>query len=125
MASAIEARLAGKVERLPSLAGELAYKVVRGDLAAVCRTLRDAEDLRFEMLIDVAGIDYLHYGESEWKTLESTATGFSRGVERGVDETMPLHGTAHPGAGRSTSSFRLRTTCGCDCVPIARPASRR
>jgi NADH-quinone oxidoreductase subunit C len=107
MASAIEARLAGKVERLPSLAGELAYKVVGGDLAAVCRTLRDAEDLRFEMLIDVAGIDYLHYGESEWKTLESTATGFSRGVERGVDETMPLHGTAHPGAGRFAVVYQL------------------
>jgi len=100
IASAVEARLAGKVERLPSLASELAYKVAAADLLAVCQALRDAEDLRFEMLLDVAGIDYLHYGESEWTTLESTATGFSRGVERGVDETMPLHGTPHPGAGR-------------------------
>ena len=106
-ASAIEAQLAGKVERLPSLATELAYRIAAGDLLAVCRTLRDAEDLRFEMLIDVAGIDYLHYGDSEWNTLESTATGFSRGVERGADETMPLRGTPHPGPGRFAVVYQL------------------
>jgi NADH-quinone oxidoreductase subunit C len=92
IASAIEARLAGKTERLPSLAAELAYKVAANDLLAVCQTLRDAEDLRFEMLIDVAGIDYLDYGNAEWKTLESTTTGFSRGVERTADESTPVHG---------------------------------
>jgi len=89
IASAAEARLAGKVKRLPSLAEELAYEVGANDLLAVCETLRDAHDLRFEMLIDVCGVDYLEYGNAEWKTLESTATGFSRGVERAAEWDAP------------------------------------
>jgi NADH-quinone oxidoreductase subunit C len=69
------------VQRLPSLARDLAYQVGAADLVAVCETLRDAEDLSFEMLMDVAGVDYLDYGKTEWKTQDSTATGFSRGVD--------------------------------------------
>jgi NADH-quinone oxidoreductase subunit C len=97
IASALEARLAGKVERLPSLGTELAYKVAHVDLLAVCQTLRDAEDLRFEMLMDVCGVDFLEYGDAEWKTLASTSTGFSRGVERAAEFGAPAH-TPSPGA---------------------------
>jgi NADH-quinone oxidoreductase subunit C len=35
--------------------------------------------LKFEMLMDVAGIDYLHYGRDEWQTESATRSGFSRG----------------------------------------------
>jgi NADH-quinone oxidoreductase subunit C len=41
--------------------------------------LRDTPDLKFEMLIDVAGVDYLHYGRDEWQTVTATHSGFSRG----------------------------------------------
>ena len=35
----------------------------------MCLALRDTPELKFEILIDVAGIDYLDYGTTEWKTL--------------------------------------------------------
>ena len=48
----------------------------------MCRTLRDAPELKFEMLMDVAGVDYLHYGRDEWQTETATRSGFSRGARR-------------------------------------------
>jgi NADH-quinone oxidoreductase subunit C len=75
----IEARLQDSVQRLPSLAGDLAYDVKPEALLTACRTLRDAPELRFEMLMDVAGIDYLHHGRDDWQTESATRTGFSRG----------------------------------------------
>ncbi|MGH8294376.1 MAG: NADH-quinone oxidoreductase subunit C [Steroidobacteraceae bacterium] len=75
----IEAQLADAVQRLPSLAGDLAYEVKPDALLTVCRTLRDAPDLKFELLMDVAGVDYLHYGRDEWQTSTATRSGFSRG----------------------------------------------
>jgi len=129
IASALEARLAGKLGRLPSLADELAYTVEARELSAVCRTLRDADDLRFEILIDVSGVDYLDYGRAEWKTLESTATGFSRGVERPADGATPVHGTSR-GVGQRfavvyqllsithNARLRLRVYCPSDEQPM-------
>lgn len=47
----------------------------------LCR-LRDHDQFAFEQLIDLCGVDYLQYGQSEWQTESATETGFSRGVER-------------------------------------------
>jgi len=82
--SRIDMRLAGLVKRAPSTTGELTLEVGVDDLLEVARTLRDDPELAFEMLMDVCGVDYLHYGHSEWTTLDSTATGFSRGVSPDV-----------------------------------------
>jgi NADH-quinone oxidoreductase subunit C len=43
--------------------------------------LRDAPEFQFEMLMDLCGVDYLHYGVSDWSTEQATETSFSRGVE--------------------------------------------
>jgi NADH-quinone oxidoreductase subunit C len=67
---------------VPSVAGEFTIEVNPADLLSVCQQLRDDPELGFEQLIDVCGIDYLEYGRTEWRTFESTSTGFSRGVER-------------------------------------------
>jgi len=64
-------------------AGELTYEVPANDLLAVAQTLRDAPDLKFEMCMDVCGIDYLSHGRDEWNTQSATSSGFSRGVARG------------------------------------------
>lgn len=78
-AQLIEAQLQDAVQRLPSLASDLAYEVKPEALLQVCRTLRDAPDLKFEMLMDLAGVDYLHHGRDEWQTDTATRSGFSRG----------------------------------------------
>jgi NADH-quinone oxidoreductase subunit C len=79
LAAKVDAHLQGRVRRAPSLPGELAYEVNAAQLLEVCTTLRDAPDLKFEMLMDVAGIDYLVYGRDEWQTFTATRSGFSRG----------------------------------------------
>ena len=79
LATKVDAHLQGRVRRVASLGDELAYEVDGVNLLAVCTTLRDAEDLRFELLMDVAGVDYLVYGRDEWETNGATRSGFSRG----------------------------------------------
>src|SRR6185295_4925143 len=62
LAAKIDAHLSGRVQRAPSLKDELAYEVKAADLLSVCKSLRDEADLKFEILIDVSGLDYLVFG---------------------------------------------------------------
>jgi len=78
LAGKVDAQLKGSVRRLPSRAEELAYEVEAAALLSVCRTVRDAQDLKFEMLMDLAGVDYLHHGRDDWQTESATRSGFSR-----------------------------------------------
>src|SRR5690606_31021690 len=88
LAQNILARLGGEaVQRVDSLPDEAAFEVNPPALLEVCTTLRDAPELKFEMLMDLAGIDYLHYRRDEWQTISATRTGFSRGR---VASTGPL-----------------------------------
>jgi NADH-quinone oxidoreductase subunit C len=82
LASRIEATLGGRVTRRRSLPTDLSYDVPAADLVAVATVLRDNADLRFELLIDVCGVDYMDYGRSEWRTHSATNSGFGRGVNR-------------------------------------------
>jgi NADH-quinone oxidoreductase subunit C len=78
LAGKVDALLQGRVRRVGAPAGELCYETDAPVLLSVCRTLRDAEELKFEMLMDVAGVDYLLYGRDDWETQDATHTGFSR-----------------------------------------------
>jgi NADH-quinone oxidoreductase subunit C len=94
LAGAIEAKLGDRIERLPSSTAELGYRVGASDLLEVCRALRDEPEFKFEMLMDVCGVDYATYGKDEWQTNSATSTGFSRGTLRGVappiDDVEPV-----------------------------------
>ena len=83
LAAKIEARFPGLLLSAPSLADELCYEVPPEQIKEVCFALRDTPDLKFEMLIDLCGVDYLDYRRDEWKTTSATRSGFSRGVSRG------------------------------------------
>lgn len=76
--------LGDRLRALPSGAGDLTWQVDSVDLLEVMQLLRDDPALRFEQLMDLAGIDFLAYGFDEWKTQSATSTGFSRGVTRGI-----------------------------------------
>ena len=65
-----------------SAARELTCEVGADRLLATAAAFRDHPDLKFEMCMDVCGIDYLEHGRAEWKTQAATASGFSRGVAR-------------------------------------------
>ena len=66
--------------------GEATLIVPAGELLGVATQLRDGEPFLFEELIDVCGIDYSAYGESEWSTDAASSTGFGRGVQRGAPD---------------------------------------
>jgi NADH-quinone oxidoreductase subunit C len=83
LAARIESQFAGRLRRRAALPVDLSFDVDSDQLLDVLQTLRDSAALRFELLMDVAGVDYLQYGLEEWKTASATVTGFSRGVNRG------------------------------------------
>lgn len=75
------------------------------ELADASRLLELAQLLRdkfgFEMLIDLAGVDYLGYGVAEWKTESATITGYSRAVD------VPQAVFEPPGKGRFAVVYHL------------------
>jgi NADH-quinone oxidoreductase subunit C len=68
--------------------GELGAEVASADLLPVATLLRDAPELRFAMLIDASGVDYLDYGRTEWQAEQATSSGFSRGVNSAAGHTL-------------------------------------
>ena len=123
LATKIDARFAGKLMRQTSTCDELTYEVAADDLLTVCRTLRDDPEFKFEQLVDLTGIDYLEYGRVEWRTQESTSTGFSRGVNRDK-EPLPHTGKArfavvyHLLSVANNVRLRLRCFCSQDEPPL-------
>jgi len=81
LAAHLSARLGGKIAGVHEWRGETVVDVLPENWLAVAQALRDSDEFHFEQLIDVSGIDYLSYGETEWDTTDVSATGFSRGVE--------------------------------------------
>jgi NADH-quinone oxidoreductase subunit C len=76
------------VEAFPGLiavthAGELTYEIAAERLLETAAAVRDHPGLKFQMCMDVCGIDYLDHGRAEWKTEAASTSGFSRGVARG------------------------------------------
>ncbi|MBP1203838.1 NADH-quinone oxidoreductase subunit C [Duganella sp. 1411] len=49
--------------------GEVTVTVKAADYYGVMQTLRDDKSLGFEQLIDLAGVDYLNYGDGAWDGL--------------------------------------------------------
>ncbi|MEM9533018.1 MAG: NADH-quinone oxidoreductase subunit C [Pseudomonadota bacterium] len=80
--------------------GETTVMLTAKNWVEGCRALRD--ELNFEQLTDLCGVDYLGYGEDEWETEDASGESFSRGVE----------GNAGPGrfdwAGRPQASDQDR-----------------
>lgn len=68
--------------------GEVTIELAAVDLVDVCTQLREQQNFGFEQLIDVCGVDYSEYGSSEWATDDSSSTGFSRGVNPGVNARL-------------------------------------
>ncbi len=59
---------------------EVTVEVAATDVLVVCTALRDEPEFSYELLMDLCGVDYLHFGLAEWETSSATGSGFSRGV---------------------------------------------
>ncbi len=95
LATDLAGQFGDALSRVPSRCGELTFEVPADRLVEVCGALRDGSQWRFEQLVDLTGVDYLHYGCVEWETEQATRSGFSRG--RGV---QPGAAGDSPGAER-------------------------
>ncbi len=85
--SNIQTRFADLIERSVLACGELTLTLHPEHLLPIALALRDEPPFDFKLLIDVCGVDYLHYGISEWETESATTTGFERGVEENTTKT--------------------------------------
>ena len=80
-AQKLAASLGQKSVTVSEVGGELAIDVLPENWLAVVKHLADEPELQFDILIDVAGVDFLSYGDVEWDTSDVSSDGYSRGVE--------------------------------------------
>ena len=60
----------------------ITLELKKDDLIKICSLLKNTDALNFSMLIDVCGVDYLHYGVGDWETTKATTSGYSRAVQQ-------------------------------------------
>ena len=110
---------------------EVTAEVAPRDLIAVATALRDEVGFRFTTPIDVCGVDYLSYGQTEWDTDTAQGESFSRGVEgeamgrftwadrpRKVDQPRRYAAVFHLLSIELNQRIRLRVFCEDDAFPI-------
>lgn len=90
LTDAFKNRFSTLIENLDDKLDIIIIELLPSSLLEVCTALRDETPFHFELLLDVCGVDYLKYGTSEWRTEETTNTGFSRGFQENIQETMTL-----------------------------------
>jgi NADH-quinone oxidoreductase subunit C len=80
LAERLKSRFGDRALSVVEAHGEVTLEVAAADWQEIARSVRDEPDFRFEVLIDVCGVDHLGYGSDEWDT-DVSSEGFSRGVE--------------------------------------------
>ncbi|MBK9246228.1 MAG: NADH-quinone oxidoreductase subunit C [Burkholderiales bacterium] len=63
----LAAVLGGRISATEAARGEVTVVVPAAEYLEAARTLRDHPELRFEQLIDLAGVDYSAYGDGGWQ----------------------------------------------------------
>lgn len=81
LAENIKQRFAEKISSCEIICNQVTLELPAQHLHEVCLALRDEDNFRFEMLLDICGVDYLLYGVSQWQTEVTTLTGFSRAAD--------------------------------------------
>jgi NADH-quinone oxidoreductase subunit C len=66
LTAAVQQELGGPILSQAEALGELTVVVKPQDLIGACTALRDATALRFELLLDLCGVDYSSYGDGTW-----------------------------------------------------------
>jgi NADH-quinone oxidoreductase subunit C len=127
----LQARLADAVLSLNEARGEITLELAPERWLEAARVLRDDPDLRFELLMDLCGVDYLSYGQAEWDTSDVSSQGFSRGVEgegpgrfawanrpRGKGPTRRYAVVVHLLSVRHNQRLRIRCFASDDALPV-------
>jgi NADH-quinone oxidoreductase subunit C len=102
---ALESRFGERGAALRLAQGELTLELPPALLLETCQVLRD--ELGFEQLTDVCGVDFSQYGMDEWHTTGATASGFSRGVQAATHGRGPSACIAPPCSQRFAAVYHL------------------
>lgn len=81
LAERLEKHFASKVRIVAGQGKQLILEIDALDLQEVAGHLRDHPGFAFDQLIDLCGVDYLGYGQTEWDTENVSSEGFSRAVD--------------------------------------------
>ena len=130
LAERLNARF-GDLLKITVSRNEVTAVVAAANLLSVATALRDERDFRFTEAVDLCGVDYLSYGQTEWDTTDVTSTGFSRGVEgeavgrftwadRPRDVSIPnrFASVTHLLSIEHNQRLRLRVFCEDDSLPM-------
>lgn len=83
-ADRLKERFQGQISECTVACGQVTVELPAANLIKVCQVLRDDAEFSFEQLSDLCGVDYSTYGQADWETQDTTSTGFSRGVSKGI-----------------------------------------
>lgn len=75
LASLLDQTFGGRIQGCSVAFGEVTIGIAPEHLTELCLTLRDQQSLRFEQLMDLCGVDYLHYGQEIEPGDEATDRG--------------------------------------------------
>jgi NADH-quinone oxidoreductase subunit C len=78
----LEEKIATQPLLIQEIRNQVVIEIPPEHLLTVCQQLKEDEDFQFNQLMDVCGIDYLDYGQSEWVTRGATSSGFERAARR-------------------------------------------
>ena len=84
LAARLKERFASEIHSCVLAYGQVTVELPSENLIKVCLALRDEPGFSFEQLSDLCGVDYSAYGQADWETEDTSSTGFSRGVSKGV-----------------------------------------
>jgi NADH-quinone oxidoreductase subunit C len=74
----LKERFGGLIESSAQYVGDLTIEVRPENIVEVCTALRDENPFAFSQLVDLCGVDYSAYGQSEWETETVVNEGFGR-----------------------------------------------
>ncbi|MEM6998831.1 MAG: NADH-quinone oxidoreductase subunit C [Pseudomonadota bacterium] len=113
LATKLEERFQDQVIDCVKDRNEVTLIISAENIISVATSLRDESEFRFEQLSDLCGMDYLSFGDSDWVTRETTATGFSRGrdiVKKQTEELSQRFAVVYHLLS-ITNNMRLRVRC--------------
>lgn len=127
----LRARFDDRLLQCVEAQGEITIEVKPESWAEIARVLRDDAEFRFTSCMDLCGVDYLGFGDTEWDTCDVSSEGFSRGVEGEGAGRFSWANRPRPGAQprrfavvlhllsiQHNRRLRVRTFCSDDQLPI-------
>ena len=89
LAEKIETELGAMQTSVAIASNEITIECEVAHIISLLTQLKNHESFAFDQLIDLCAVDYLLYGEYDWKTDAASEDGFSRAVDPGNERVCP------------------------------------